>query len=110
MLIVAGILATGCGTTHVKREQPFTKEWAYQRERERSVRPPVEELVIVGGEDGARASVKVDKRGKPYLNFWKKRGISADLDVDHDEVEVGLKYEREWGSKNEERRGNRVTR
>ena len=96
MPVLAGILVAGCVHNYAAREQPFTKEWAYQRYRDRVERPRVEELVIVGGDEGARASVKVDKRGKPYLNFWKKRGISADLDVDHDEVEVGIQYEREW--------------
>lgn len=102
VLILAAIaLATlGCANDPYARDTVFSDEWAHQRRRDAAAaRPKVDELVLLGDDEGARASVKVDERGRPYLNVFEKRGISADLDVDHDEVEVGLKYEKAWGPK-----------
>lgn len=96
-VILAAIATLGCAHDPRARDKVFSDDWAYQRYRDQERRPRVDQLVLFGDEDGAHASVKVDERGRPYLNFFEKRGISADLDVDHDEVEVGLKYKRAWG-------------
>ena len=98
-LAATAVLTLGCTHNPYARDIAFTQEWAYQRQRDREQRPQIDELVLLGDEEGARASVKVDERGRPYLNVFEKRGISADLDAAHDEVEVGLKYKKEWGPK-----------
>ena len=58
-----------------------------------------DELVLVGEEGGARAAVELDEKGRPKLNVGKKRGFSADIDIDRDEADVTFKYELEWGRK-----------
>lgn len=93
----------GC-VTSLPRDQPFTKAWTSHQRHEQELQDRVDrmnsgELVLLGHGNGTRAAIALDEEGDPKLNVGRRKGISADVDVNTDDASVLFKYKRGWKTK-----------
>ena len=94
------IFAAGCLHTP-QYDRAFTQDWAHCVDKEREMQSRKDHIAgkkraLVGKDDGARAAIEMDEKGRPKLNVGKKSGLSADVDMHGLEPDVTVKYGFRW--------------
>ena len=94
------LLAAGCMHTP-QYGKPFSRDWVTHIETHEEIRARkarIEESgdALLGKPGKTRAAVEMDDEGRPQFNVGRSKGLSADIDFDHLEPDVKLKYRIEW--------------
>ncbi|NIA15918.1 MAG: hypothetical protein GWP08_17790 [Nitrospiraceae bacterium] len=94
------LLAAGCMHTP-QYGKPFSQDWVTHTEKDEEIRARKARIkesgeALLGKPGKTRAAVEMDENERPQLNLGRSKGLSADVDFDHLEPDVKLKYRIEW--------------
>ena len=94
--MLALALICGCASRGIHYKAAFSDQWAKEQRHveEQSRRAKKNAWVVAGTEDKPKASIYMDEKGRPKLRLGKDAGVSADVDIDSDNVGGEVRYKR----------------
>ena len=98
--LLLALLAAGCMHTP-QYGRAFSQDWVTHNEKHEEIRTRKERIeksgdALLGKPGKTRVALEKDEEGRSQFNLGRSRGLSADIDFDHLEPDVKLKYRIEW--------------